>query len=449
MFTNKKLVIASLITISSSIICFYLNKNIPGNYMDEIFHIDQTIKFYESNYNYWNKKLTTFPGSFFLTSLFLKFIGLFTKKFSFILFARIFTLIISNITILILGRFNDEANEKQKDYQYTFQLIITLIPINFFYNFIFYTDTFSTLSLVIYFYFGLKKDKNFFISLVTSIFAVLMRQNNIIWINLLPLADGLKILSLFLQNKNFSIFIENIINITKNYFSIIIIDLLFIGFLYWNDFSVVLGDKGHHEMCLHLAQINHFLIVGLVMFPFANIHILAVFDKKFYNKKSLFKFVSIFIIMLVCVFTFNKYSYVHEFILSDNRHYSFYYFRKIYNVLYLRKIILIYVSFTYSMIITYNFEMINDSKLWSFLICLFLCLVPAKLMEFRYFFPCFCIFLILLEQNKKNAQLLYNTIFHKFQIIIFIVQNLIILFVFIALPFKNHFFNNVESRFLF
>ena len=449
MFTQQKLLVVSLLTITSAIICFYMNKNIPHNYMDEMFHLDQTIKFYESKYNYWNKQLTTFPGSFLLTSFFLKFVGLFTKKFSFITFSRIFTLIISNITILILGKFNDETNGKQKIYDYIFQLIITLIPINFFYNFIFYTDAFSTLGLVTYFYFGLKKEKNFFISLITSSFAVLMRQNNIIWINLLPLADGLSILGLFLQNKNFSTFIGNIINIIKSYFSIIILDLLFVGFLYWNDFSVVLGDKGHHEMCLHLAQINHFLIFGLVLFPFINTHNFVVFDKKFYSKENIFKFIPLFIIMIVCVFTFSKYSYMHEFLLSDNRHYSFYYFRKIYNVSYLRKIILIYVSFTYSMIITCNFQMLNDSKLWAFLVCLFMCLVPVNLMEFRYFFPCFGIFLILLEKNKMNAQSLYSTIFNKFQIIVFIVQNLILLFVFIALPFKNPFFNNVESRFIF
>ena len=449
MLTNQKVLITTLLTFSSAIICYYVNRNIPNSYMDEIYDLDQTMKFYELKYNTYNTTLSTFPGTFLLTSFFLRFVGLFTEKFSFIVFARIFTLIISIITILILGRFNEEVNGKKKEYDYTFQLIIILIPIHFFCKFIFYTDSFSILGLVTYFYFRFKNSKNWLILLGTSSFAVLMKQNNIVWINLLPLAEGFSTLSLFLQNKNFSKFIENIINIIKCYFPIIIVDLLFIGYFCWNDFSVVIGDKSHHEIGFHLAQINHILIVGLVMFPFINTHNFEVFNKNFYSKHNLLKFFSIFIIMLVCVFTFNQFSYEHEFILCDNRHYSFYYFKKIYNVLYLRKMILIYISFTYSMIISCNFKMLNDSKLWAFFICVVICLVPEQLFEFRYFLPCTVIFLFLLEKNKMNAQYLYNKIFNKFQIMIFIIENIIALYIFIARPFKNLYFGNEESRFMF
>lgn len=94
MLTNQKVLITTLLTVSSAIICYYVNRNIPNSYMDEIYDLDQTMKFYELKYNTYNTTLSTFPGTFLLTSFFLRFVGLFTEKFSFIVFARIFTLII-------------------------------------------------------------------------------------------------------------------------------------------------------------------------------------------------------------------------------------------------------------------------------------------------------------------------------------------------------------------
>ena len=38
-------------------------------YMDEKFHLNQTISYYNNNYYLWDNKLTTFPGTFFIGSL--------------------------------------------------------------------------------------------------------------------------------------------------------------------------------------------------------------------------------------------------------------------------------------------------------------------------------------------------------------------------------------------
>lgn len=40
----------------------------------------------------------------------------------------------------------------------------------------------------------------------------------------------------------------------------------FIGFFIWNDFSVVLGDKEHHSICLHLMQICYFSVFFCISF---------------------------------------------------------------------------------------------------------------------------------------------------------------------------------------
>ena len=48
------------------------NKEKIPIYMDEEFHLNQTLNYYFDNYNYWNSKLTTFPGTFFFSCSFFK-----------------------------------------------------------------------------------------------------------------------------------------------------------------------------------------------------------------------------------------------------------------------------------------------------------------------------------------------------------------------------------------
>lgn len=434
-------IIFTLFSLSSCFVFYYLNNNIKDTYMDEFFHLDQTISFYKSNFTYWNNKLTTFPGTFFITSLFMKFVHLINDAIPLLMSARLFTLIISIFSFFILGKFSSDNSS-------IFRLIITLLPINYFYNYLFYTDTFSTFGLILYFYFGLKEKKNFILLFITAIISVLMRQNNIIWVNLLPLADGINIIFEFVKKLNLSKLIKNLCNTFITYLPIVIVDGLFVCFLKWNNFSVVLGDKSHHEMCLHFAQLNHLLIFTLVIFPFMNLKLFNFLKKEFYSKKII-TFIISFVIILFLVFTFNKFSYIHDFILSDNRHYSFYYFRKIYNNLLLRKLILIYISIVYSLVIVDNINLLTDTKIISFCICTVMCLIPAKLFEFRYFIPIFVIFLILIEHNKSNYINIYNLLFHKIHILLFIIENIGLLYIFIKLPFKNESFGNEMSRFMF
>ena len=231
-------------------------------YMDEGFHLRQTIKFYLKHYNKWNSKLTTFPGTFIINCILLRIINLFginLKKFQYLIFCRLTTLIISFINILILFLF--------KNGNMFFILLISFLPIYYFYNFLYYTDTYSILFLIIYYFLMLKNIKNDILILLTSCLAVLMRQNNIIWINLFPLSDVIKML----KNSKFKELLNDSLNIMKKYITILIVDICFIIFFIKNGYSVVLGDKSHHEICCHLAQINHLLIFTLFFFPILNL----------------------------------------------------------------------------------------------------------------------------------------------------------------------------------
>ena len=148
------------------------------------------------------------------------------------------------------------------------------------------------------------------------------------------------------------------------------------------------------------------------------------------SKKKAARFLLIFCIIICVVFQLNKFSYIHDFILSDNRHYIFYYFKKIYLKDNIRHGLLIYLSFTYSIIINDNLKLLKDTKIISLLICSFLSLIPSKLVELRYFTPIYIIFII-------------------FNILAHFAINSITIYIFLFKPFENKFMENEISRFMY
>ena len=436
-----------------SAILFNIFNNIEKieKYMDEEFHLDQTLSYYNNKYKYWNNKLTTFPGTFLISSIFLKLFYLLQipiNNNNSITIVRLFTLIISTLSFILLGLFRKKNNP---DYSIinNLRLLVGFFPINFFYNFLYYTETFSIFSLILFFYLNLYTSKNYILRFLSGILCVLIRQNNIIWVNLLLLSDSISLLQNFFNNKSLKKLLEYITSTIIKNIDILIIDLLFIIFFIYNNFSIVLGDKSHHNIVFHLAQMNHLLIFSILFFPVFNLKVLRNLNKLLKSKKKAARFILIFIVILSFVLICNSFSYVHDFILSDNRHYIFYYFKKIYLKDNLRYALLIYISLSYSIIINDNLLLLKDNKIISWFICSLLCLIPAKLVEIRYFLPSYVIFIILINYNKDGFEDLYQNIFHWFNLMVHLIINIISIYIFAFRAFENKFMNNEISRFMY
>ena len=442
----------SFILVSSILFSFYNNVEKIPIYMDEKFHLQQTLSYYNNQFYSWNDKLTTFPGTFFFGSIFLKIFHFFhfeINENNSIKIARLFIAIISILSFIFLSFFK-KKNGIEQDLKFKFQLIICLFPINFFYNFLYYTDAFSIFSLIIFFYLNLYTNKIYILRFLSGILCISIRQNNIIWVNFFALKEVINLIgNIFNNYSGLKKLLNNIFSTIIEFIDILIIDILFIIFLIKNNLSVVLGDKANHKMVFHLAQINHILIFSLIFFPMLNYKTLRNFNKILNSKKKTARFLLIFCIIICVVFQLNKFSYIHDFILSDNRHYIFYYFKKIYLKDNIRHGLLIYLSFTYSIIINDNLKLLKDTKIISLLICSFLSLIPSKLVELRYFTPIYIIFIILINYNKENFDDLHQYIFNWFNILAHFAINSITIYIFLFKPFENKFMENEISRFMY
>jgi alpha-1,2-glucosyltransferase len=241
---------------------------------------------------------------------------------------------------------------------------------------------------------------------------------------------------------------NSFVTVIKRNVHVIVLDILFVVFLVKNNFSVVLGDKTAHSMVLHLAQINHLLIFILFFFPWLNLKLLDFLKSKFWTVNNLLRFLIIFSILSTLIYMFNEYSYTHNFLFADNRHYSFYYFSKIYLNTWLRMIILTYTSLIFSLHINDNPEVLKDTTLLSWLICTVLALVPAKLFEFRYFTVSMLTLILIIHKHYPRWRELYQNIINKYNIAWMCMVNLITIVVFLYKPFKNSFMEMEVSRFM-
>merc|ERR1712098_796512 len=159
----------------------------------------------------------------------------------------------------------------------------------------------------------------------------------------------------------------------------LIVGLLFLMFVHLNQ-GIVVGDRSAHTATIHLPQLGYFAaFFAALTFPFAVKNIKDVFDGGIHNYG---KGVAL-VILMVIIIQYN--TMAHPYLLADNRHYTFYIWRKIFmrhwTVKYLLVPVYIFGLFHIAQSIAKS-----DLPFKIFLpLCAMLNIVPQLLLEFRYF----------------------------------------------------------------
>ena len=220
---------------------------------------------------------------------------------------------------------------------------------------------------------------------------------------------------------------------SQEYFSYLILYLwpYFIpifGFLYFvlfqNEGSIVVGDKQHHQPAFHLAQISYFLvIVQMVYNPIAVLDFqsfwrkpIQEFSNFIYNSLFLDKIFGYFhlneggdsgdaggiawllkgIKVVITIATFIgggilicKLTFAHPYLLADNRHYTFYVWKMFFRDRPYMNLFLfpLYYVCGYSIFVAKTSSISKRGSLYSLylFLCCALTLIPASLLEPRYF----------------------------------------------------------------
>lgn len=370
-----------------------------------------------------------------------------------------------------------------------FAVVLALYPLHWFFTFLYYTDV-ASLTTVLAMYLACLK-KKYHLSALLGAYAVFIRQTNIVWM-LFVACTGVMDITLTRQRESVKVdnlnttgnktghsvpnnhiivgsnmrrrkpnsavdnskssmtstltystshpsgFLDEIKAIcltswnmkSKLLFSFspfFIVLVAFVAFVRWNG-SVVLGAKEAHAVSPHFAQLMYFsLVSSLALAPLHFSWDQAVHLFWSFWKKRPLGFCQWIVALTACFLSVHSYSIAHAYLLADNRHYTFYLWRKVIQSHQSTKYLLVplYVYSWFSI-----FRVLARPKIWvlAFFLATAAVLVPAPLIEFRYYTIPF--YFLMLHSHTVDVQSL---------VLIglgYVVTNVFTMFMFLFRPFN-------------
>jgi alpha-1,2-glucosyltransferase len=407
--TNK--IVLGTFFLTQALVWFLVTTIVPYPYMDEIFHIKQYLSFnrwIRGEVFSWDPSITTFPGLYLFSlipAIPLTYeldtpsghvVSILRGVNAFIIFPAIF---------FVLYRLSNKSTLTA--------LIICVIPFNWFYSHLYYTDNLSTLFVLLIYMF--QKEGNLTRAGLAGLCAVLSRQTNIVWV------FGFSCLSLWEDLRAPT----GLIGGLKKLWIQIFLGISFLLFLRYNDWSLVIGHHEHHSLSHHFAQINYAILTTLAVSWPLIIQKLSI--RKLVSKKFL-------VVLLLSIACAEFGTVVHPFILSDHRHYSFYLYKRILSFRSVRSFLIpILIA-----IVTTSTGTLNPLSLVStknlarvvFLFCTIVTLVPSPLIEFRYFNIPMTLAVIEMVRLGSKSQRIVTLLFC-------VAVNVVTMYVFLYRPFES------------
>ncbi|XP_066525258.1 dol-P-Glc:Glc(2)Man(9)GlcNAc(2)-PP-Dol alpha-1,2-glucosyltransferase [Hoplias malabaricus] len=384
-------------------------------YMDEIFHIPQAQKYCQGKFNEWDPMITTLPGLYLLSVGVIKpvawlagFSGAVVCSTAMLRFINLlFSCGTLYILYLIICRLHLKDKSRSAGRRILSALTLSTFPVLYFFTFLYYTDagsTFFTLFTYLMCLYGCHKAAS-----LLGICAIFFRQTNVIWVAFcagtivtqkldeawrteqskkrdekpssqisLTVSGMRRVARFLLEFLKTRSNIKTVILLTWPYG---VVGLGFILFVFLNE-GIVVGDRTSHEACLNFPQLFYFFSFTLVFsLPVSLCYHRFVRFMQFLRKHPL-QFILMAAVSLLLVW---KFTFVHKYLLADNRHFPFYVWKRIFQKHHLVPFLLV-PGYLFA---AWNFQDTLKSKslFWTlaFSVCLVAATVPQKLLEFRYF----------------------------------------------------------------
>ena len=383
---------------------------VTHKFIDEIFHISMVEQYYSGDLRTWNPKITTPPGLYYLGLVWSKIVSIIPIKCNPVGLTSLRLLNTFGGTIALPIALNPLFLLNPVGWWPT---SIMLFPVLSTYYYLFYTDVWSTVFIVASLSVAIGIPWNEKLSIRVSAFlgfcSVWMRQTNIVW-NLLILVLVIERRAMIQKNFTDS-FLNNcikfVIQLVDNFYDFTLPYLinfgLFTFFLIYNR-GITLGDKENHVAGLHIMQFFYCLtFITIFTWPvWLNFSYIKSSIRRYYYQPFQM-FLELSAIMLVIRF----FTVAHPFLLADNRHITFYIWRKIINFRWYTKYLmapiyhfsvvtvfgaLIDDSFYFNSVDELPFKHARDLPLKltgisiiTLTLCIFFTVVPSPLFEPRYY----------------------------------------------------------------
>lgn len=222
-----------------------------------------------------------------------------------------------------------------------------------------------------------------------------------------------------IQRRSVYYFIQLVLK--ETYFFIIAV--LSFAWLILRNGSLVLGDKSNHTTVIHLLQLLYFaLFTAVFSFPLC----ISPAFKLLRSYRKFYKFVVLASILIGVVVAVN--TMAHIFLLSDNRHYTFYIWKRVFEKPIGRYLVIpMYIVSLYS--IVDNTSHVDAYTKLGYILATVIVLVPQKLLEFRYFIVPYLLYRIETYHRLRWWHLVLELFFN-------LIINLLTISFFVQMPFQ-------------
>ena len=287
---------------------------------------------------------------------------------------------------------------------------MTSFPLLYFFSFLYYTDVGSTLFVLITYYMSITS--RHWLAAATGTIAIFFRQTNIVWVGFSCITALIRLLKdnkhLDMDDTFFLQVYKSIIGCLKLFGSVLLLVFPylivlggFVAFVVKNE-GIVVGDRSSHEACFNFPQFLYFTAFTLffscfVLLRYVNVKkTLGIVLGVLTSIKLLF---ASLVVMAVFFSAVHFFTYEHLYLISDNRHYTFYIWRKVFGFHPDVKYALVPGYFAAFLIIWREMSY-RRSSVWitAFIGCTVVALVPQKLLEFRYFIVPYLLFRLNIKQ---------------------------------------------------
>jgi len=387
-----------------------MNTIVDEPYMDEPFHIPQAQAYCRGEFNAWDPKITTPPGLY-LLSYILKRLFLFKCNVSMLRLTPLLALLALPLVLTRLLCYHKRERPPTSIMSPLPEaIVLSTFPVMWFFGFLYYTEVPSVLLVVCTVVAASQGDH--WVAALLGLLSCTFRQTNIIWVlyayassqlmhlrfrraapgqNLTKLHDPPSLVAGPIDLLRSLISFPKVLpDILPAFVPYTLVLASFAAFVVWNG-GIVLGDKSNHIPSLHIPQLYYFTASAtffgwpvLVSGPGGPSTLLRnIKSRMFGSKPRSFMTVGFCGVMMVTVKLFTIH---HPFLLSDNRHYTFYVWRRIYlfHPLMPYALVPVYLACAWAWFLRIGED---QSLLQSLLLPIFVVptLLPTPLLEPRYF----------------------------------------------------------------
>lgn len=448
---------ASVLILTLFITTSWINARQPAPYMDELYHVPQAQKFCSAAVTFalsdYDAAISTPPGLYLPVAI----LAFLTRSSSVCStrVLRITSAVITMLSFFVLSsvlcrlrvRMKQTVNEKNANtvfvqperIDYALALVMILTPVSFFFSAFYYTDPPAMLYILLTWFFSL--NGNHLLSALMGVMATFTRQTNMFW-HFFLVSDNLLYL-LFVSRKERPTLQAAYSAILNHNLPHLGAGVLYLLFLYINN-GAAIGDKQHHVAMVHHAMLPYFSFYHAVAHSFLQF---ATPNTLLRAVKALFTLPSVWSVVVGTAGTMmglivSTADYAHPFSLADNRHFTFYLYRRwlLRSALHRLVLVPLYIwtpTTAFIEQITTHFPSGHRAyhRFTDFLLFLVICtLMLHPLLELRYFtIPSLILSIRRVARLKTPSSL---TLLHAGAVLL-IGVNMILVYIFAELPFER------------